>query len=155
MKEYNFYRYGLLLPIIAPVFAYYLIFLGIDNTILFILLLSLIVGGIPYILLVFFLVWWSFKKNLNQFKHLLKITPIILGLFFLPFMLIIEQIDNPDPSYNSMFVIWLWIFIYIQLFGYVYLFIIFNLSKIGIKIGWIKNDIHKFSTKSSLSHRKQ
>ena len=137
MKEYIYFRFSLLLPLIVPIFTYVLFMLGVGGSLLFFISMSLLVAGVPYALLAISLLLWSFKKGVNNFKKILKLLPIILGIIILPTMLIVELFYDSAHNYGSIFVTWLWVFIFTLIFGYMYVFIVFKFAKFGLKAGWI------------------
>lgn len=125
------------MPIVTPLMAVILIKIGLEFQVLFITFFSLIIGGIPYILMSIVLLWISFKKTLVQFKFLLKISPLILGLSILP-VIVIWDLFVEGSNLGSILSFWFILFVYILLFGYFYVFGAFLLAHIGIKMGFIK-----------------
>src|ERR1041384_690654 len=83
MKEARFYRLSLALPLAIPLLA---ALLGLLHTrlpewlvwVLVYTTFSGIIGGLPYLILIGGLLWWSRGKTDAQFKRALALLPILM-----------------------------------------------------------------------------
>ncbi|MDP0561890.1 MAG: hypothetical protein QS721_05995 [Candidatus Endonucleobacter sp. (ex Gigantidas childressi)] len=143
MKEINFYRVFLLAPIVIPCISLVLYTNGVNSIILSLLSLSLIMGGIPYLFLLAFLFWASFRRTIVSFKFLLKISPFIFSFYLFPVLLLINYlaINKPLPATSETsapFYMWIFMSGHILMVGYSYILLAFCLARLGLKFGWIK-----------------
>jgi uncharacterized membrane protein len=87
MKVIKVYKWSLALPLIVPILsAIPLLFvssndaepLGLLSGVIAAIILSGLVGGIPYLILVGLLLWWMRYKNEKQIRRVLILSPILL-----------------------------------------------------------------------------
>jgi len=74
----KYYLISLVLPIVVPVA---LIPFGINNILTALFLFSLVFGGVPYLIMCIFIIFWARKKNEVQLRKLSYVIPIIFILF--------------------------------------------------------------------------
>ncbi len=140
MNEKLFYKLSLGLPIIVPAICYLVtpdIPLEASDPVYdvsFALILSGLIGGIPYLIfLIAFLIWMR-KREVGQIRTALLVTPLIfIPIFILICSILIKTVVNKSPPDTELF---RYIPYFppvagcILLFGYSYVFVTFGLARI-------------------------
>ena len=92
MRVHSFYRLALWLPIIVPAIvaglvhgAGLMVHEGALRTVVQILLMSLIYGGVPYALLAVWATWRIAGRPEADIKRLMLRAPVVMGAFYVPF----------------------------------------------------------------------
>ena len=140
MRESKFYRLSLTLPLAIPLLAALLEFLHarLPEWLLWVLVyttFSGIIGGLPYLILIGGLLWWSRGKTDAQFKCALALLPILM----LPVISVMIALglsaeawlkpENALPLADS-FLMFLGLVPFILGFGYLYVVLVFSSASI-------------------------
>jgi hypothetical protein len=92
VRVHSFYRLALWLPIIVPAIvaglvhgAGLMVHEGPLRTVVQILMMSLIYGGVPYALLAVWATWWIGHRPEADIKRLISRAPLLMGALYVPF----------------------------------------------------------------------
>jgi hypothetical protein len=92
VRVHSFYRLALWLPIIVPAIvaglvhgAGLMVHEGPLRTVVQILLMSLIYGGVPYALLAVWATWWIGHRSEADIKGLISRAPLLMGALYVLF----------------------------------------------------------------------
>jgi hypothetical protein len=137
MKPLTFFRCSLLAPLLLPVASY--VVLGITSGVAFLLVMSLAVGGPPYLLVAGFLwVRLGTLRKASEYVHLAFLAPVL----FMPFQLVAWLLWSlADPliggTSSNLRATLLSIGLYALLFGYAYVLLISLLFVLLRRLGLV------------------
>ncbi|MCM0147176.1 hypothetical protein KCN56_01160 [Photobacterium galatheae] len=130
-----YFRYALFIPFICGLIAMILEFcfgLAGGNFIVFIVMLSVLIGGFPYALFVACTFYWMRGRTDREVKKAMWLAPLI----FLPFLSIAILLAIPPDSFYSAGEAVLFLCFFGLIFGYCYVLIAYAGWKIVQFSGW-------------------
>src|ERR1051325_4098294 len=100
MLERRFFQLSFALPILVPAILW---LLPTNNIVLIILRVSILLGGLPYILFIIPVLVWSRNKSGDEIRFFTYFSPLIFG-FVLAFcfgaLTLITTLVQPGPFFN-------------------------------------------------------
>ncbi len=130
------YKLSLILPLVIPLLLSPLFFIKINlpewlGTIIFFTIYSGIIGGVPYLLLILFLLWWMRYKDESSIRRILLLSPIIMIPIFLIFVEVISLLRfGIKKSVSEFSEVFLFYTPFVLIFGYAYVvFVISSFDK--------------------------
>jgi hypothetical protein len=140
MKESRFYRLSLALPLAVPLLIAPLGFLHARLPLWLVWVLvytefSGVIGGVPYLILIVGILYWSRRKSDAQFKRALALSPILmlpLAGVMVALALSGEAWFKPENALplSDTILMFLGLVPFILGFGYVYVLLVFSSASI-------------------------
>jgi hypothetical protein len=136
----TFFRWSLAMPLVLPLLV---LPLGLARNEVgglgFLLLMSLVFGGVPYLVFAALLLWWSRGKSEAQLRRAGLLAPVLmLPVYWLCLILdtaITRQIvRDPADLGNLMFTLSL----FILTFGYAYVILAMAMLALFTRLGWVR-----------------
>ena len=144
MKESKVYAVALSLPLVVPALLAALLYFDLrppnwSKTLIVFTILSGLVGGIPYLVLVGLLFWWGRGKSDAQFKRALLLSPILMLPVFLAFLVIFSLVSGSFRDEADAVEVLKGVVLYFSCiigFGYAYVLLVFGtvfvLKRLGL-----------------------
>ena len=135
-----FFRWALALPLVLPLLALPLALVRNEvGGLGFLLLMSLVLGGVPYLIFAGLLLWWSRGKSEAQLKRAGLLAPflmlpvywLVLAIDALVTRQIVQELTNLG---NLMFTLSL----FLLAFGYAYVVLAVVLLALFTRLGWVR-----------------